>query len=57
MESCKSCLESFIGYGKAATERGRQVKQGDGDRGEGRRGSELAGGEMTACDWRVNNAD
>lgn len=38
-------------------QRGRQVKQGDGERGEGRRGSELAGGEMTACDWRVNNAD
>lgn len=37
VESCKSCLESFIGYGKAATERGRQVKQGEG---EGERGGE-----------------
>lgn len=37
---------------------GRSNKgMGRGERGEGRRGSELAGGEMTACDWRVNNAD
>lgn len=30
---------------------------GRSNKGKGRRGSELAGGEMTACDWRVNNAD
>lgn len=47
VESCKSCLESFIGYGKAATERGRQVKQGKG-RGEERK---WAGWRWNDCMW------
>lgn len=36
---------------------GRSNKGKGKGRREERRGSELAGGEMTACDWRVNNAD
>lgn len=45
VESCKSCLESFIGYGKAATERGRQVKQGEGEE------RKWAGWRWNDCMW------
>lgn len=47
-------MEKLQPNGAGRSNKGKGKGKG---KGEERRGSELAGGEMTACDWRVNNAD